>query len=72
MSVVKAFRFPVNVHWEGGRLTHASAPGKDELEVAPPPEFRGGVAGVWSPEDLLVAATASCYAVTVAAIAERR
>jgi peroxiredoxin-like protein len=72
MSVVKALRFPVSVHWEGGRLTHAFAAGKDELQIATPPEFRGGVDGVWSPEDLLVAATASCYAVTVAAIAERR
>jgi organic hydroperoxide reductase OsmC/OhrA len=32
---------------------------------------QGGLPGVWSPEDLLVAATASCYAVTLAAIAER-
>jgi organic hydroperoxide reductase OsmC/OhrA len=46
--------------------------GKPPLEVATPPEFPGGIAGVWSPEDLLVTATASCYAVTLAAIAERR
>lgn len=41
------------------------------LEVATPPEFRGGIAGVWSPEDLLVASTATCFAVTLGAIAER-
>jgi organic hydroperoxide reductase OsmC/OhrA len=34
--------------------------------------FRGGIAEVWSPEDLLVAATATCYALTLSAIAERR
>ena len=71
MSIVKAFRFPVSVHWYGGRLTRASAEGKPDLEVATPPEFKGGMAGVWSPEDLLVTAAASCYAVTLAAVAER-
>ena len=44
---------------------------KESLEVATPPEFRGGLPGYWSPEDLLVAATASCFAVTLAAVAER-
>ena len=72
MTVVKAHRFPVVVHWKGGRLTRASAAGKPELEVATPPEFKGGIAGVWSPEDLLVASAASCYAVTLVAVAERR
>ena len=71
MSVVKAFRFPVSVEWRGGRLTKASARAKADLEIATPPEFRGGIPGVWSPEELLVAATASCYAVTLVAIAER-
>lgn len=72
MGIVKAYRFPSSVKWLGGRLTRAVAPGKPALEVATPPEFKGGVAGVWSPEDLLVTATASCYAVTLAAVAERR
>lgn len=40
--------------------------------MARPPEFRDGVAGVWSPEELLVSAAASCYAVTLAAVLERR
>jgi organic hydroperoxide reductase OsmC/OhrA len=71
VSIVKAFRFPASVHWRGGRLTRASAPGKPALEVATPPEFRGGVPGKWSPEELLVAATASCFALTLTAIARR-
>jgi organic hydroperoxide reductase OsmC/OhrA len=71
MSIVKDFRFPVSVQLVRGRETVASAPGKDELAIATPLEFHGGVAGVWSPEDLLVASAASCYAVTLAAIAER-
>ncbi len=72
MATIKAFRFPVSVQWRGGRLTRASARGKPELEVATPPEFKGGIAGVWSPEDLLVASVASCYTVTLVAVAERR
>jgi organic hydroperoxide reductase OsmC/OhrA len=72
VGTVKAFRFPVSVDWQGGTLTRASVPGKPELGVAVPPEFRGSDPGVWSPEDLLVAATASCYAVTLASVARRR
>lgn len=72
MTTHKAHQFPVDVRWIGGRVTHVTPPGKSGLEVASPPEFRGGVEGVWSPEDLLVASTASCYAVTLVSVAERR
>lgn len=72
MSVTKDFRYKVGVAWEGDRLTTVSSPGKPELTVATPPEFKGGVPGVWSPEDLLVASVASCFAVTLVAVAERR
>jgi organic hydroperoxide reductase OsmC/OhrA len=68
----KSFEFPVSVHWVGGKRTIASVEGKPDLEVATPPEFRGGVEGVWSPEDLLVGSIGSCFAVTLVAIAERR
>ncbi len=68
---IKAFRFPVSVRWRGGRLTRVSVAGKPSLEVATPPEFRGGIAGVWSPEDLLVASAAACFTVTLVAVAER-
>jgi organic hydroperoxide reductase OsmC/OhrA len=72
MSVTKDFRYKVGVEWEGDRLTTVSSPEKPELTVATPPEFKGGVPGVWSPEDLLVASVASCFAVTLVAVAERR
>jgi organic hydroperoxide reductase OsmC/OhrA len=68
----QAYDFPVAVRWLSGRRTLASVPGKEDLQIATPPEFRGGVAGVWSPEDLLVASIGSCFAVTLAAVAERR
>jgi organic hydroperoxide reductase OsmC/OhrA len=71
MSVVKEMQFPVLVRWRGGRLARAAGNGKEPLQLATPPEFRGGLAGYWSPEDLLVAATASCFVLTLAAVAER-
>ena len=64
-------RFPVSVTWVGGRLVRADVAGKETLELATPPEFKGTDEGVWSPEDALVAAAASCFAVTYLAVAER-
>jgi organic hydroperoxide reductase OsmC/OhrA len=71
MPGAKAYDFPLSVRWLDGRRTVASVSRKPDLEVATPPEFKGGVEGVWSPEDLLVGAVASCFAVTLAAVAER-
>lgn len=70
MSIVKTLRFPIAAEC-GGRAVDAEAPGKPGLRVVTPPEFRGGAAGNWSPEELLVTAVASCYALTLAAVAER-
>lgn len=71
MTISKDFRFPVSVHWQGQQLVHVEAPDVDEIVVAVPPEFRGP-GGHWSPEQLLVGAAASCFAVTFAAVAARR
>jgi organic hydroperoxide reductase OsmC/OhrA len=71
MTTTTDFRFPVTVHWHGGRLTRTSAFDKPDLRVANPREFRGGVPDVWSPEDLLVAATSSSFTITFAAVAEQ-
>lgn len=72
MSHAKEFTFPVAVEWRGGALTVAAVDGKPDLPVATPPVFGSGVEGAWSPEDMLVGAAATCYAVTLAAIAEHR
>lgn len=72
MTRAKEFRFPVAVEWKGGPRTIATIDGKPDLPVATPPEFGSGVEGVWSPEDLLVASAATCFAVTLSAIARRR
>jgi|SRR5690349_10459670 len=70
--MLKDYRFTVQTHGATRRLVTAESEGKPKLVVATPPEFRDGVADVWSPEDLLVAATATCYALTLSAIADRR
>ena len=69
---VKTHLFPVSVRWVGGKVTCAAIDGKQELSVATPPEFNGGVEGVWSPEDLLVASAATCFTVTMVSAADRR
>jgi organic hydroperoxide reductase OsmC/OhrA len=71
MSTVKAYRFAVDVDWRGDRVTMATAAGKPGLVVVTPPEFKHGIPGLWSAEDLLVASTAACYELTLVAIAER-
>lgn len=70
MSVIKAFRFPVTLHRTESRIVEAEGRESPTLRIATPPEFPKGVAGIWSPEELLVASVASCYALTLAAIAE--
>lgn len=72
MPRAKEFRFPVAVEWQGGPLTVATVEGKPDLPVATPAELGSGVQGVWSPEDLLVASAATCFAVTLSAVARRR
>ena len=72
MARAKHFEFPAGVEWEGGSMTVASVAGKQDLDVATPPEFGGEAEGVWSPEDLLVASAATCFAVTLAAIVRHR
>lgn len=71
MTISKDFRFPVSVRWQGQQRVQVEAPDVDEIDVTVPAEFHG-VGGHWSAEALLVASAASCYAVTFAALAERR
>jgi len=71
MSVMKEMQFPVSIRWRGGRLVEAHARDKEGLALATPPEFRSGLAGYWTPEDLVVTSAASCFALTLAAVAER-
>jgi organic hydroperoxide reductase OsmC/OhrA len=67
----KEFKFPLTVEWIEGRRVAAKVDGKQPVEIAPPPVFRGTDPSAWSPEDFLVAADASCLAVTFTGLAER-
>lgn len=67
----KEFHFPLEIAWLGGRRVAAQVDGKQAVEIAPPPVFRGTDPTAWSPEDLFVAAAASCLAVTFTGAAGR-
>jgi peroxiredoxin-like protein len=67
----KAFRYSADLAWTGGKNGRASAPGKPDIIVGSPPDFRGQE-GVWSPEHLLVSSLSTCLMLTFLAMAERR
>lgn len=63
--------YEVGLKWKYGRVGQADSPDlKTSFEVATPPEFAGGVPGIWSPEHLFTASIASCFMTTYLAIAE--
>jgi len=62
--------YETRLEWTGGRRAVLAAEGLPALEVATPPEFPGGQAGVWSPEHLFTAAAEACLMTTFLAIAE--
>jgi organic hydroperoxide reductase OsmC/OhrA len=72
MGIATALRFPVQTRWLGGRVLQLAASDKPALMAATPPAFEDGIPGVWSPEDLLVGSLASCYELTLVAIAKRQ
>lgn len=63
--------YQVDLKWKEGRSGMLSSPVlNEEIEVATPPQFDGGVEGVWSPEHLFVSSVSSCFMTTFTAIAE--
>ena len=74
---MNSHRYHVGITWENGRKglifsPEVSTPPFDGgcIEVGTPPQFPGGISGIWSPEHLLVAAVSSCFMTTFLAIAE--
>lgn len=64
-------KYEVNLSWKEGRIGMLRSPNLDqEIEVATPPQFPGGVEGKWSPEHLFVSSVSSCFMTTFVAIAE--
>lgn len=69
--------FEVNIKWTKERKGTLCSPdvifGSQErgcFDVATPPQFPKGMAGIWSPEHLFTAAVNSCLMTTFLAIAE--
>ena len=63
--------YEVNLNWITDRKGNLSSPDLNEpIEVATPPEFNKGMAGIWSPEHLYVASVSSCLMTTFLAISE--
>lgn len=62
--------YNVTVNWNKDRMgTLSSEILNTTIEVTTPPEFPEGIAGIWSPEHLLVAAVNSCLMTTFLSIA---
>lgn len=63
--------YNVDLEWRSDRKGEISSPELEQkIEVATPPEFPKGMAGIWSPEHLFTAAVNSCFMTTFLAIAE--
>jgi peroxiredoxin-like protein len=68
--------YNVNVNWTNDRKGTVYSPEINQynpnasIEVATPPEFPKGIAGVWSPEHFFTAAVNSCLMTTFLSIAE--
>src|SRR5213080_402710 len=66
----KIYAYKTGLKWTERKIGVLSSPGKPDLQVATPPEFKGHE-GIWSPEDLFVASVNACVMSTFLAFAER-
>jgi organic hydroperoxide reductase OsmC/OhrA len=66
----RSWQYANTVTWKDGQRAVLAATGKPDVDVATPPEF-GGPDGIWSPEDLLVAAVNSCILTTFLYLADK-
>jgi peroxiredoxin-like protein len=63
--------YHVDIEWLEGRIGNLRSTGlNDEIHVATPPEFPGGVEGIWSPEHLFTASVSSCFFTSFTAVSE--
>lgn len=67
----KTFTYQTGLAWEAQRHGLLTLEGKPTLQIASPPEFKGHP-GIWTPEDLFVAAVESCQLTTFLSFAERK
>lgn len=69
MTLLDSYTYQAELEWTGRRTGRMSADGMPAVEVSAPPEFSGDP-GLWTPEHLLLGATASCLMTTFLAIAQ--
>lgn len=67
----KAFTYQTSVEWKSHRQGFLQSEGKPQIDVSSPPEFKG-IAGVWTPEDLFVAAVEICQMSTFLSFGSRK
>jgi organic hydroperoxide reductase OsmC/OhrA len=70
-TAYKSFRFKNSLVWKNGRRGRTSTPGKPEMDLGSPPEFKGEP-GIWSPEEFLVAALNGCLMLTFVSMAQNK
>jgi len=62
--------YTVNVEWLADKKGILTSPElAQNVEVATPPPFQGGIEQIWSPEHLFTSAVVSCFMTTFLAIA---
>jgi peroxiredoxin-like protein len=66
----KVYTYKTTLKWTERKMGVLSSPGKPDIQVSTPPEFKG-YEGIWSPEDLFVASVNVCVMSTFVAFAER-
>src|SRR5574338_12729 len=66
----KVYTYRTAVKWTEQKKGVITCDSKPQIQVATPPEFKGHE-GIWSPEDLYVAAANICLMTTFLAFAER-
>ena len=70
-KVYRSFKYKADLVWSSGRRGVLSGPGKKDLEVGSPPEFRGE-AGLWAPEELLIGSLNACLMLTFMTFAQKK
>jgi organic hydroperoxide reductase OsmC/OhrA len=66
----RIYIYKTSVKWTERKMGMLSSPGKPDIQVSTPPEFKGHE-GIWSPEDLFVASVNVCVMSTFLAFAQR-
>lgn len=67
----KTFLYNTGVEWKSDRQGFLRSEGKPDITVSSPPEFKG-LPGVWTPEDLFVAALEICQMSTFLSFGGRK